>query len=78
MTPVSLRRYIDGRVAEQPGIQVRVAQNPYLFNVFFQNEADGLIAGLGGVMLRSEDGGTSWRYVKNRRKTGPVFRASRG
>ena len=34
-------------------IQVSVIQNPYLFTVRFKDENEGLISGLGGVVLRS-------------------------
>ncbi len=66
--PGFLRRYLDGRAQEQPGIQVRVAQNPYLFNIHFKDDSNGLIAGLGGVLLRSQDGGMTWRYEKTGEK----------
>ena len=38
------------------------------FSVRFQDEQNGLIAGLGGVILRSEDGGQTWSYRKVDRK----------
>ncbi len=60
--PTFLQRYFEGRVAEEPRIDVAVIQNPYLFTVHFSDEENGLISGLGGVVLRSEDGGESWRY----------------
>ncbi|MBW2360346.1 MAG: hypothetical protein JRG84_05535 [Deltaproteobacteria bacterium] len=61
--PTFLRRYFDGRVAAEPIIKVAVIQNPYLFTVNFQDESEGFISGLGGVVLRSSDGGKGWRYV---------------
>jgi photosystem II stability/assembly factor-like uncharacterized protein len=57
-----LDRYFQSRVAEQPMVKVTVIQNPYLFTVFFENENDGFISGLGGVILRSRDSGRTWRY----------------
>ncbi len=66
--PTFLQRYLDSRVAEQPMIRVGVIQNPYLFDVDFQDAASGLISGLGGVVLRSEDGGQTWRYHATDRK----------
>ncbi len=45
-------------------MRVRVIQNPILFSVRFQDERTGLIAGLGGVILRSQDGGETWEYRK--------------
>lgn len=63
-----LKRYLDGRRAAAPGIQVNVAQNPYLFTVRFENDDAGMISGLGGVMLRSNDGGQTWAYEQTGRK----------
>jgi photosystem II stability/assembly factor-like uncharacterized protein len=63
-----LDRYFEGRLAEEPLVRVSVIQNPYLFTVFFGNENEGLISGLGGVILRSQDGGRSWRYERVDRK----------
>ena len=66
--PEFLQRYLDSRLAESGGMRVRVIQNPILFTVRFRDELNGLIAGLGGVVLRSEDGGRNWAYRKIDRK----------
>jgi photosystem II stability/assembly factor-like uncharacterized protein len=66
--PTFLDRYLSGRTAEKPMVKISVIQNPYLFTVRFKNENDGLIAGLGGVILRSNDGGHSWIYEQTDRK----------
>lgn len=60
--PQFLNRYLDSRRADQPMVTVDVAQNPYLFRVRFSDDDNGLITGLGGVVLRSEDGGKTWVY----------------
>jgi photosystem II stability/assembly factor-like uncharacterized protein len=60
--PTFLKRYIDGRKADRPMIRVGVIQNPYLYTVRFRDENNGMIAGLGGVVLLSSDGGLSWNY----------------
>lgn len=60
--PEFLNRYLQGRTQEKPGIDVSISQNPYLFTVRFANENDGFIAGLGGVVLVSKDGGRNWAY----------------
>jgi len=60
--PRFLDRYLESRVASQPGTRVRVIQNPILFTVRFEDENNGLISGLGGVILRTEDGGETWEY----------------
>jgi hypothetical protein len=66
--PQFLQRYLDGRRSERPGIRVRVIQNPYLFTVRFRDDQNGMIAGLGGVILLSRDGGATWSYRKMDRK----------
>lgn len=68
--PRFLSRYLEGRLYDHPGIQVSVLQNPILFTVRFENANDGLISGLGGVILRTEDGGKSWFYRTIDRKQG--------
>jgi photosystem II stability/assembly factor-like uncharacterized protein len=60
--PEFLDRYLTGRTSEQPMIKVSVIQNPFLFTINFSDEDNGLISGLGGVILRSRDGGRTWSY----------------
>jgi photosystem II stability/assembly factor-like uncharacterized protein len=62
--PGFLERYLTRQTHEHPGVKVRVIQNPYLFTVRFRNAENGLISALGGVILRSEDGGVTFEYVK--------------
>ncbi len=66
--PEFLTRYLDSRVADQGQVKVEIAQNPYLFTVRFADQDQGYISGLGGVVLRSEDGGRTWRYEDIGRK----------
>jgi photosystem II stability/assembly factor-like uncharacterized protein len=66
--PEFLQRYLDSRRTPTGGMQVRVIQNPILFTVRFRDAGNGLIAGLGGDVLRSEDGGRNWAYRKIDRK----------
>jgi photosystem II stability/assembly factor-like uncharacterized protein len=66
--PTFLERYFEGRIGDEPLVRVTVIQNPYLFTVFFADEQNGLISGLGGVILRSADGGRTWRYERVDRK----------
>jgi photosystem II stability/assembly factor-like uncharacterized protein len=68
--PRFLTRYLEGRTHDYPGIHVNVLQNPILFTVRFENSEDGLISGLGGVILRTQDGGKSWFYHTIDRKQG--------
>lgn len=66
--PEFLERYIEGRRSDQPMIDVQIEQNPYLFTVRFADPDEGYIAGLGGVVLRTTDGGRIWRYEEIGRK----------
>jgi len=66
--PEFLNRYLAGRLADEPMVKVSVIQNPYLFTVNFLDDDNGLIAGLGGVVLRSSDGGRTWTYQDTRWK----------
>jgi photosystem II stability/assembly factor-like uncharacterized protein len=66
--PEFLQRYLESRLAESGGMRVRVIQNPILFTVRFRDADHGLIAGLGGVVLRTSDGGRNWAYSKIDRK----------
>ncbi|UCE87736.1 MAG: hypothetical protein JSU66_08530, partial [Deltaproteobacteria bacterium] len=60
-----LDRYLDGRSSETgSAILVRVAQNPYLFTVRFRDEERGVVSSLGGLVLRSTDGGQTWEGVQ--------------
>lgn len=66
--PQFLSRYLQGRLHETGGVEVSVLQNPILFTVRFTDSQHGLISGLGGVILQSDDGGESWEYRKIDRK----------
>lgn len=66
--PEFLQRYLEGRTHEKPGVIVTVSQSPFLFTIRFQDEQTGYIAGLGGVILRSQDGGRTWEYQQTDRK----------
>jgi len=66
-----LDRYVEGRRSPgggPPMVKVSVIQKPFLFTVRFSDPHNGLISGLGGVILRSEDGGATWNYVETSRR----------
>ncbi len=65
--PEFLNRYLAGRTHPSPGVKVRVIQNPVLFTVRFRDPDNGMIAGLGGVVMASNDGGKTWSYRKTDR-----------
>ena len=60
--PGFLDRYLEGRRADASRVTVEIAQNPYLFRIRFADDVHGIISGLGGVVLTSDDGGATWRY----------------
>lgn len=60
--PDFLNRYFDSRRASFSGVEVSISQNPFLFTVRFADPLNGLISGLGGIVLKSIDGGKTWRY----------------
>ncbi len=60
--PEFLDRYYESRRAPFSGVEVSISQNPFLFTVRFRDTLNGLISGLGGIVLKSQDGGRSWRY----------------
>jgi photosystem II stability/assembly factor-like uncharacterized protein len=60
--PEFLERYYDTRRADFAGVDVSISQNPFLFTVRFADPLNGLISGLGGIVLRSTDGGRTWGY----------------
>jgi len=60
--PDFLERYFRSRENPKGGVRVRVIQNPILFTVQFDEAGQGIIAGLGGVVLVSDDGGKTWTY----------------
>ncbi|MDG2335155.1 MAG: YCF48-related protein [Myxococcota bacterium] len=66
--PRFLERYYESRLFGYPGVKVRVIQNPILFTVRFRDENNGMISGLGGVTLSTQDGGKNWAYGKLDRK----------
>lgn len=73
--PDFLERYFRGRQNDVPGVAVRVIQNPILFTVNFDDDGNGLIAGLGGVILVTKDGGETWSY-RNMDLSQAVFSAT--
>jgi hypothetical protein len=60
--PEFLDRYYESRRADFAGVEVAISQNPFLFTVRFADPLNGLISGLGGIVLRSTDGGRTWGY----------------
>jgi len=57
-----IRGSVDGDSIDN-GRDPDIERTSHLFAVSFSGEREGLIAGLGGVVLRSVDGGRHWRYA---------------
>jgi photosystem II stability/assembly factor-like uncharacterized protein len=51
------------KVGEARVARIEVRETPFLFDVKFQDPQNGLIAGLGGVILHTADGGRTWNYA---------------
>jgi photosystem II stability/assembly factor-like uncharacterized protein len=60
--PEFLDRYMETRQTDQPVVELKISQNPFLFTIRFSDPEQGLISGLGGVVLKTGDGGRTWRY----------------
>jgi photosystem II stability/assembly factor-like uncharacterized protein len=63
--PQFLNRYLTGRTKRVPTVGVRVLHRPYLFHVRFDDDQRGLVAGLGGILLETNDGGLTWAYSES-------------
>jgi photosystem II stability/assembly factor-like uncharacterized protein len=59
---VDMDEFRRNKIKERPYATIQVVESPYLFDVKFRTAESGLVAGLGGVILNSTDGGRTWRY----------------
>jgi photosystem II stability/assembly factor-like uncharacterized protein len=60
---VDMAAFARGKVREKAIVEIEVLETPFLFDVSFGDPQNGVIAGLGGVILRSDDGGKTWHYA---------------
>lgn len=60
---VDMKAFADRKLSPVPALRIQVIETPFLFDVKFKDPDNGLIAGLGGVLLRSSDGGRTWNYL---------------
>ena len=61
---VDMVKFRRNKIVEKPYATIHVVESPYLFDVKFIDEKNGLVAGLGGVVLKTTDGGRTWRYAE--------------
>ncbi len=67
---VDMVEFTKKKLADTPHVNVEVVETPFLFNVKFDDPQRGYIAGLGGVILLSEDGGQTWHYAPSETSQG--------
>jgi photosystem II stability/assembly factor-like uncharacterized protein len=62
---VDMAAFTQKKLAEAPALKIQVVETPFLFDVKFKDPQNGLITGLGGVLLTSNDGGRNWTYLES-------------
>lgn len=72
--PSMLSKWFVSRRSDIPRVDLEIVQSPHLFSVRFSDPLNGVVSALGGVVLRSTDGGKTWRYTDIGRK-GAIFSA---
>jgi photosystem II stability/assembly factor-like uncharacterized protein len=65
---VDMKAFAQTKLAPQGTVKIQVMETPFLFDVKFRDADHGLITGLGGVVLASEDGGRNWSYLPTESK----------
>ena len=74
---VDMESFTRSKLRDPPMAVIHVIETPFLFDVKFRDGANGLIAGLGGVILQSEDGGRTWSYRESGADRG-LYAVARG
>ena len=59
---IDLDAFVASKLAGEPIARIEVIETPFLFDVKFRDPQHGLVAGLGGVILNTDDGGRTWTY----------------
>lgn len=62
---VDMQAFVRSKLCDRPHVSVEVVETPFLFDVKIRSDGHGLIAGLGGVILRSDDWGRTWTYAES-------------
>ncbi len=60
---VDMQAFADKKLSPVPALKIEVIETPFLFDVKFRDANNGMITGLGGVLLTSSDGGRTWNYL---------------
>ena len=60
---VDMNAFAQKKLSDQPSLRIEVIETPFLFDVKFKDPMNGLITGLGGVLLTTSDGGRTWNYL---------------
>lgn len=60
---VDMKAFAEKKLSTVPSLKIQVVETPFLFDVKFKDADNGLITGLGGVLLTSSDGGRTWTYL---------------
>ena len=59
---IDMAAFTRSKLRDQPHAVILVLETPFLFDVKFEDAENGLVAGLGGVVLQTSDGGRNWNY----------------
>lgn len=59
---VDMAAFKQSKIADHAYVAITVIETPFLFDVKFTDAQNGVIAGLGGVILQTSDGGKTWEY----------------
>jgi len=60
---VDMKAFAQKKLSPVPALKIEVIETPFLFDVKFKDPQNGMITGLGGVVLTSSDGGRTWNYI---------------